>query len=266
MIASCAMVYPCNKGHTLKKVLLATLLCYSTVAVSQKVKVGFEPFPPLINEDGTGIAISLLDAITEKTDLSFHVELMSYDRAKRSLQQNQLDLIGITPKGYESEVFYQYANELSWSFTTTLDLYSTENCSLTLNNIEDRSIGTLLGNADFISQVTNIPREKFIEVSNVNQLGVMLVKGRLKTAAFERVSMMTVFSKLGLPRIYYKKLTTIPASLAVQNNETGKALKKTIDETLKQLETKRYLEHLYHYNKLADSGVVSTFSDKKTLN
>ncbi|GHF85676.1 substrate-binding periplasmic protein [Thalassotalea marina] len=250
----------------MKKVLLITLVCYSTLAVSQEVNVGFEPFPPLINEDGSGIAISLLDAISQKTDLTFNIELMTYDRAKKNLRDNELDLIGITPKGNESEDFYLYAKELSWSFSTTLDVYSTNQKLLNLNQVEEQSIGTLVGNADFIAQVTNIPREKFIEVSNLNQLGVMLIKGRLKVAVFERVSMMTTLRKLGLPFIHYKKLTSIPASLAVQNNKAGIALKKQIDDTLAQLETDIYLEHFYQYNRLADSGVVSTFSDKKTLN
>lgn len=250
----------------MKKALIATLISYTALANSQEVKVGFEPFPPLINEDGSGIAISLLDAIAQKTQLSFNVELMTYDRAKKNLREEQLDLIGITPKGYESEQFYQYANELSWSFTTTLDLYTTDNAILDLTTIQNQSIGTLEGNAEFLAEVTQIPYEKFIEVSSLNQLGVMLMKGRLNVAIFERVSMMTTLRKLGLPPIYYKKLTTIPASLAVQNNEAGKALKSVIDDTLAQMETAIYLEHFYHFNKLADSGVVSTFSDKKTLN
>ena len=230
------------------------------------MKVGLEPFPPVINQDGSGIAISLLLAVSQQTNLDFDIELMTYDRAKKALFNGKLDLIGLTPKGEESPEFYQHADELLWSFETTVDVFSPNRQLLSLENIANKSIGTLIGNADFIAQITQIPREKFVEVSNLEQLVVMMTKGRIKQAIFERVSMMTTITRLGLPRIHYQKLMNLPASFAVRKTQAGKKLKTQLDAALKTLDTDVYLEHMYHYNRLADSGVVSTFADKKTLN
>lgn len=239
------------------------LLFFSFQVFAQTVKVGLEPFPPIINQDGTGIAVELLDSIASKSDLTFDIHLMTYARAKKELVKGDLDLIGISPKGLETQIFYHNAEELDWSFNTTLDIFSKSETNLITNNIEDGSIGTLIGNADFISEVTSLPIEKFVEVTSLDQLGIMLNKKRLKAVIFERVAMINTINRLGLPNIYYQKIRSIPASFAVRKTKEGIKLKQQLDELLKQINTRAYLIPYDNYNQLSNFGIVSTFSDKK---
>ncbi|MEW6992173.1 substrate-binding periplasmic protein [Colwelliaceae bacterium 6441] len=242
------------------------LLFYSLLLVSscffcpqvdaQEVHVGFEPFPPLINENGGGFAIEMLQALTDKSDLTFNFTLMTYARAKKELKERRLDLIGLTPKGNESEEFYQYANELDWSFDAYVDFFSKEKFDFELNTLAERSIGTLIGNADFFAQLSHIPRENFVEVSSLKQLVKMLDKGRINLALFERISMITTLKKHKIQNIYHKHLFSIPASLAVANTKSGYQLKEKLDKILKGKINDEFNMKLANFNKVADFGLV----------
>ncbi len=237
------------------KVIL--FFCFSTFANAEQITVGLEPFPPLINEDGSGILISLLKQIATETEFEFTFELMTYARAKRELENTRIDLIGLTPQHNETNDFYQYAEELNWSINTNLDLFTMRQPPVALDKFADFTIGTLRGNAEFFSQILKIKQEKFIEVSALAQLVKMLKKGRIKAIIFERISTMLTIKQLKAEGIYYQKLTSIAASFAVQNNNAGRKLKTKLDEQLTQSSFILQDDTLKHYNNLAIHGKIS---------
>ncbi|MDO6428094.1 hypothetical protein Q4489_13825 [Thalassotalea sp. 1_MG-2023] len=247
----------------MKKLLIILLLTFSMTGNAECIFVELEPFPPVINDDGSGILPDMLAAIEAKTDLSFQVTIATYARAKKDLHDGKVKLIGLTPKGNESKSFYRGAIELDWFFQATVDIYAQSPRYLNEENLTTNSIGTLTGNADFMSMVTNIPREKFIEVSSLEQLARLIVKKRIKAAIFERASMMSTISRLKLANIHYNKLITIPAGLAVKKTRAGQTLKKQLDKALLTLNTRAYLTPLNNFNQLANAGIVTTISDKK---
>ena len=224
---------------------------------AQEVVVGLEPFPPFINEDGTGFAIDMFTALSEQSDLTFQYNLMTWGRAKRELKSQHVDLIGISPKNNETADYYQYAKELDWSFIATVDLFSTDQNYLDLENLPNKSIGTLIGNADFFAELSKVPRIKFIEISNLKQLIKMMNKGRIKTVVFDRISMMSTIKKLKLANIHYQELMKIPATFAVQNTHDGHQLQKKLDNLMSTKNIEKYQEKLSLYNKLPSTGIVN---------
>ena len=264
-----------NNISSLNKLILITLsflfLSCKVVANHSDILVGLEPFPPLVNEDGSGFVINMLNALQENSSLSFDYQIMTYARAKRELKKQRIDMIGLTPKNNETQEFYQFAQELTWHFDSTVDLYATSPSNLTLNNLPKRSIGTLIGNADFFAKQANISKEQFIEVSSLQQLIMMMARGRVKVIIFERVAMMSTIQKLkddlttkvpSIPnsfespqKIYYQKFKVIPASMAVANNTKGKKLKQQLDKLL-ATNTSQYFTKIAPFSQLPDQGVI----------
>jgi polar amino acid transport system substrate-binding protein len=250
---------------------LFSLFSVKLLANHTDITVGIEPFPPLVNKGGSGFVINMLNALQENSTLNFNFQIMTYARAKKELQKQRIDMIGLTPKDSETQKFYQYAQELVWHFDTTVDLYSTAPKHFKLNDLPNQSIGTLIGNADFFGELAGIPREKFIEVSSLSRLVMMMARGRIKVILFERVAMMSTINKLqndlrskvpsefnspeSPQKIYYKKFKIIAASLAVAKNEAGDQLKKQLDELLAK-NTLLYFTKIAPYAELPDSGVI----------
>lgn len=226
-------------------------------ANSQEVNVGFEPFPPFINEDSTGFAIDMFKAISKQSDLQFNYQLMTWARAKKELKDDRVDLIGMSPKGNETKEYYQYAKDLDWSFIATVDLFSKKEGNFDIEKLPTKSIGTLIGNADFFAELSQIPRDKFIEVSNLKQLVKMMNKERVQTVIFERISMMSTIKKLQLPNIFYKQLIMIPATFSVKKSQEGNLLQQKLDSLMSHKSIVKYQERLSSYNQLESSGVVN---------
>jgi polar amino acid transport system substrate-binding protein len=156
----------------IKIILAVTILTFNLLA--QEIRVGLELFHPLINDKKSGYSIDLLKAIEKQSDLKFKIEIMTYARAKKELKYGRVDLIGHTPKGYESKEFYEYAQDLDWEIPTSSDMFVIDKKYLDINNLRKGRVGTLLGNADFLSESFKIPRELFYEVKNITQLVLML--------------------------------------------------------------------------------------------
>jgi polar amino acid transport system substrate-binding protein len=250
---------------------LFSLSSFKLSANHTDITVGLEPFPPLVNEDGSGFVINMLNGLQENSTLNFNFQIMTYARAKKELKSHRIDMVGLTPKDSETQKFYQYAQELVWHFDTTVDLYSTSPANFKLDGLPNQSIGTLIGNADFFGELAGIPREKFIEVSSLSQLVMMMARGRIKVILFERVAMMSTINELqndlhskvpsafnspeSPQKIYYKKFKIIAASLAVAKNEAGNRLKKQLDDAL-NTNTSQYFKTIAPYAKLPDTGVI----------
>jgi len=68
----------------MKKITLIRFFLYSIQhGFTEVIKVGLEPFPPLITKIKTGYSIKLLKAIEKVTDLKFGITIMSYNQAKK---------------------------------------------------------------------------------------------------------------------------------------------------------------------------------------
>ena len=252
--------------------LLLALFSFKLIATPTNITVGLEPFPPLVNEDGSGFVINMLDALQENSALNFSYQIMTYARAKKELENHRIDMVGLTPKDSETQEFYQYAQELIWHFNTTVDLYSTSPSNFDLDKLPNNSIGTLIGNAEFFAELAGVPKEKFIEVSSLSRLVMMMARGRLKVILFERVAMMSTINELqsdltskvpsefnspeSPQKIYYKKFKIIAASLAVAKNEAGYKLKSQLDKLLTH-NTHQYFETIAPFAKLPDTGVIN---------
>ena len=242
----------------LAKRIIPLLIFLSVNVTAQDVHIGLEPFPPIVNEDGQGYAVDIFKAIESISDLKFHFHIMNYARAKKELQKQSLDMIGLTPQGHETKSFYQYAQDINWSITTKVDLFTLDKKYFNTQLLPKQSIGTLRGNADFFSEVLNIPRDKFIEISTLTQLTKMLQRKRLKIITFERASTMTTIEKFDITGVYYKKVAEIPASFAVYKNTKGRELKAKIDKLLAKVRSKSYFGSYFEYQKLADTGLLNS--------
>jgi polar amino acid transport system substrate-binding protein len=236
--------------------ILALLLCFISTVNARDIHIGLEPFPPIITENGTGYAIDMFKAIEEISDLKFHFHIMNYARAKKELKNKKLDVIGLTPKGYESPEFYQYAEDINWSISAKVDLFTLDAKQINIEALPEQSIGTLRGNADFFSELLNIPRNKFIEVSSLSQLIRMLERKRLTIITFERAATMITLEKHNVSNVYYHNVAEIPASFAVHTSDSGKKLKDKIDKLLTKIKSYHYFTAYFHYQNLADSGKV----------
>jgi polar amino acid transport system substrate-binding protein len=238
------------------------LACLSMNTHSQDIHIGIEPFPPIITENGKGYAIEMLQSIEAISDLTFHFHIMNYARAKKELKNHHLDMIGLTPKGYETKDFYQYAEDIKWSITTKIDLFVLNTNFFNIENIPEQSIGTLRGNADFFSESLNIPRSKFVEISSLPQLTQMLERKRLNIITFERASTMLTFKKFNITDVHYKNIAEISASFAVQNNKQGRLLKAKIDKYLTHIKSNYYFTAYLDYLNLADTGEIPQSNTK----
>lgn len=224
--------------------------------IAQELIFGIEPFPPIFTENGQGLGADLLKKIQKNSDLNFQIRIMTYARAKKELKNDRIDAIGLIPKGLETKEFYQYALELDWYFNNHVDIYSLEQKYLNIDAIPTKSLGTLIGNADFFAAVLNIPRKKFFEVSSLDQLIKMLEKKRLNAIVFERVSTMSSIQKIKQKNVYYRFLKDIPATFAVPNTEQGKELKLLLDSHIKQHTTADTFQRDPRYHNLPIQGKV----------
>jgi polar amino acid transport system substrate-binding protein len=231
-------------------------ISYNSLSYAEEIDVGFEPFPPLINEDGSGLVVDMLNTLSIKNNLHFNFNIMTYGRAKKDLESSKLKLIGLTPYQLETQEFYQYGVELNWHINTHVDFFSLNKNNFNIDQLPDGSIGTPIGNAEFFSEIVNIPVIKFVEVSSLEQLVKMLALRRLKVILFERVSTMSTIKKLNIERIYYKKMGIVPASLAVPNTKEGLILKTILDSLLSNIENKKFFGEFINYTSMKDSGEV----------
>jgi polar amino acid transport system substrate-binding protein len=235
---------------------LLLLLTQGTSALAEDIHVGIEPFPPAITNDRRGHAIDMFKAIEKISDLKFHFHVMNYARAKKELKNKKLNMIGMTPQGYETPSFYQYAQDLDWNLNVSVDLFSFDKKFFNIQKLPLHSIGTLRGNANFFSELLHIPREKFIEVTELSHLANMLKLGRLNVIVFERVSVILTFQELNIKNVYYQQFGTIPASFAVRKDDNGNKLKNKLDSLLQKIDSESFYEPYYKYKQLLKSGLL----------
>ncbi|MBU3005754.1 substrate-binding periplasmic protein [Paraglaciecola arctica] len=223
------------------------LVVYSPQTDSREIVVGLEPFPPLINEDGSGLVVDMLRKFSATENIRFTFEIMTYARAKKNLRNKKLELIGMTPYQLETDEFYQYATELDWHIDTHVHLFALDKSYFNISQLPTRSIGTLLGNAEFLAEIVGLPEKKFVEVSQLEQLVKMLALGRLKVILFEGVATMNTIKSLGLQGVYYKEMGIVPSTLAIPKSAEGLILKQKLDAFLINPKNQNIFNEFIHY-------------------
>ena len=219
------------------------------------VEVRLEPFPPLVNEDGTGLAIDLLALVAQRSGLEFNIEIMPYSRALFQLRNGEADLIGPVPLGMETAGFYEYARELAWELPTQSDIYVLDPELLPAERLPSLDIGVPLGNAEFFSELLELPVEQFTESSLVN-LVQMLATGRIDALLFERASTTETLREQGISGVHYRRVFSIPAGFAVRADEPGQALGQRLDAVFREVDGEAVLEAYQPYLDMPDQGRV----------
>lgn len=234
------------------------LLCFCELTQAQVITIGLEPFPPFVNQQGEGLTIDMLRKLERISSLTFQVEIMTYARAKHELQSDRLVIAGHTPKGKETAEFYQYAIELEWQIDTTADIFSFNAEYLDKDKIRKGKLGTTLGNAGFFAEILGVEKERFTEVSSLNQLVDMFIVGRLDAILFERASVMTLLQRKKVPDVYYQSIGVVPASIAVKKSPEGMQLKSHLDSLIGQVNTEEIFADYLKFTRLPDKGIVPT--------
>lgn len=235
-------------------ILLFSINCHFSYA--HVVTIGLEPFPPFVDQSGKGLTINLLKEVERISSFKFDIEVMTYARAKHELKNNRLTIAGHTPKGNETSEFYQYAEELDWQIDTTADVFAFDVKYLESKKVVKGKLGTTLGNAEFFAEMLGISKDKFVEVSSLNQLVDMFIVGRLDAILFERASVMTLLQKKQIPHVHYRSIGVVPASIAVKKSPQGKALKAKLDALIERVNTDEIFSSYLKYTRLPNEGVV----------
>ncbi len=228
---------------------------------AQEVEVRLEPFPPLVNEDGSGLAAELLAELEQASGLKFNIRIMPYSRAKHEVRMGAADMLGPVPLGKETDEFYGWARELDWHFDTRSDLYALEPENLDPDNLEALIIGVPRGNGEFFSELTGVPVDQFRE-SSLTNLARMLATGRVDALLFERASTFDTLSRLGIEGVHYRNLFSIPAGFAV-HGENGRELAEELDVMLGEIDSLSVTSAYQRFLELPDEGVVSLSSDER---
>lgn len=231
------------------------LTTFSSMTLAEKVRVGLEPFPPLITQDEGGYSVDLLRAVEKISDLQFDIIIMTYSRARRQLRRSGLDLIGHTPYQNETKEFYQTGQELTWSIVTHLDLFTTHPRNLSPAKFKQLNLGTPFGNKEFMMELTGLPDNQFTEGFLENLLR-MMQRDRIDGILFERASTMSNVRKLQLSNIHYRKVQTLPASFAVRKTAEGHRLKKKLDDLFKQIDQSQIFASYFEFLRLPPTGIV----------
>ncbi|MGM0563086.1 MAG: substrate-binding periplasmic protein [Pseudomonadota bacterium] len=244
-------------------IVFTLILTFLTPAGAELVRVGLEPFPPLINADGSGYTIDVLRAIEKRTGAEFDIRIMSYRRAKIELKKGNIDLLGHTPWRAEQRDFYRYAQELQFRIPARIALFSLEEQFLELDELGKGRLGTPTGNADFMAEVidaglpsfTEAPLESLIDMLALGRIdAIVFAKGPVLKTLKQEDSELSPLSRVLVDDIY--------AGLAVQRTRRGDRLEKKLNTALKQIDLVALLEPYREY--LAREVDQQSFSVQKS--
>lgn len=223
-------------------VVILFLISFSTKS-AETIRIGLEPFPPLINSNKSGYTINFLEKISKLMGVEFEYIIMPYSRAKNGLQKRKLDLIAHTPFENETALFYSYARELEFNILAHVDIISLTNDFSDFKSDQSRKmIGTPRGNEEFFSEIYNIPLNNFY-TGELESLMLMLKKGRIKYLLFDRASLKRYSQKYIQSKVYFKYLGDLGAGFAVSNSKEGLQLKRRLDKIIKKLNTKEIFKN-----------------------
>ena len=245
----------------LRKLLLSFLVVISFLAQNlgaKDIKVGLEPFPPLINEDGTGYSINFLRALEKVSDLKFNITIVPYSRAKFGLEKGDFDIIGHTPYQNETKEFYVFAQDLPWSLGAVVDIYGTSPDTISAEKFKTlKMIGVPLGNKEFFAEILGIPQASFYE-GTLETLAKMLPLGRIDALIFSRAATMATFKKLQIKGINYRLLDdSVQAGFALRKDKDGTDLLEQLKIIMTKVDQKSIFKDYSNFLTMAKSGVLN---------
>lgn len=233
---------------------LAPSLASGAIQDSRVLRVGLEPFPPLIVDNNTGYSVDWLRALAKEAGMTLRISIVPYSRAKAGLKNGKLDVIGHTPVGMETQDFYTYAAELDHRVATKLDAFSLGEQGLDSSNFEGKSIGTPYGNAKFIAEAIDLPQSQFVEAPLPN-LVHMLLAGRINTIVFERASVVSHIPEETDMTIHYRLIAQIDAGFAVRRDRPQ--LLKQLNEASRRVNAANIYKAYSNLLNWPDRGTVS---------
>lgn len=207
-----------------------------------EIAVGLEHAPGLLQQNGKGAIDMALHDIEKKSD-SFHFSItyLSYLRAKIELEKGHIDMIGLTPKDYETKDFYSYARETDWSLDTDLVLFCNTHSALDLAHGE--MVGTPAGNEGFVAETLKMRGARFVTGTLVS-LVKRLKKHRIPCIAFEQYSVLKLAHNNRIKQLYFKRIAKVRGSFAFRKSFRNKKISKAIEEALRELNWNKYLKGL----------------------
>jgi polar amino acid transport system substrate-binding protein len=250
--------FTCKFKRQLIPIVLAVGCTMSEVnAQTQEIEVGLEPAPPLITEDGKGQFVDALRSIEKQLDVHFHINIVTFSRAKHDLKTGQMQMIGMTNYRSEGEEFYNFANELDWFINAAFDIYTLDDRHLELAQLIDTGvIGTPSGNVESMAEMLHIPQSRFY-TSHLKNLILMLKAKRIDALIFERASTMTTIKALGISGVRYQKVHDDPGSLALRRDANLDKLKPRLENALISVSKQRTFKHFYDFYNLPDTGIIT---------
>lgn len=222
----------------LKITLLASGLVFFNVVSAKTYKVGLEPFPPIVNENSGGLTEELLKKAEAKmTDVKFEFVHAPYKRLKKSLLEDDVQLIGHTPYGSEVQSFYKYAEELDWSYPVCAEFVFT-NPKFLKDFKSIGKIGTLVGNKGFLKELKGAQDLDIFEHVSMLSLVKMLEMGRIDAIWFPRFVINHYLEQHPVGKVYRKSFPERPLGigLAVRKDKEGKKLRSVLEKALKQID------------------------------
>lgn len=249
-----------NAMHPRRWVIILVLLVATlvpgraTLAANKAVlTVGLELFPPLIEENRTGYSIDWLQAVAAEADMELRIRIMPYSRAKVALMTEQVDLIGHTPFGLETDQFYDYAVELDHRVPTKMDAFALTPGDLEFESGYMELIGTPFGNSAFIADLTGVSRDRFVEGSLTRIVNMMLA-GRVHTVVFERMSVVTQLRHQARQPVYYRMVKQIDAGFAVRKDND--ALLRRLNAAAGRVDARKIYQPYINLLDWPDSGRI----------
>lgn len=235
--------------------LAALFLGRVTLAADKPVlTVGLELFPPLIEENRTGYSVEWLQAVADEAGMELRVRIMPYSRAKIALMTSQVDLIGHTPYGLETDRFYDYAVELDHRVPTKMDAFALSPDDLDFEAGYMELIGTPFGNSAFIADLTGVTRDRFVEASLTRIVNMMLA-GRVHTVIFERMSVVTQLRYQANQPVYYRLVKEIDAGFAARRD--NEALVKRLNAAAKRVDAEAIYKPYANLLEWPDNGTIT---------
>jgi len=217
------------------------------------IRIGLEDTPGLLQPDRKGVIDLVLAHIEKRTKYKFKVTYLSYVRAKIEMKKGNLDMIGLTPHGQETGDFYEYAQELDWSFNTNLVLFCNTKENLKLENGE--MIGTPIGNEGFISKQLGVNVSR-LKTGSLQSIILRVSKKREPCLAFEEVSTLTLGKELGISQLHYRIIGEVRGSFAFRKNKRGRRIKESLDKELSSINWSKYLQNIKRLPKKKGFGIV----------
>lgn len=225
----------------LKTTFLTLALSFSNLVLAKVYKVGLEPFPPIVNEKSGGLTEELLKKAEAKMkDVKFEFVRAPYKRLKKSLLENDVQLIGHTPYGNEVKSFYKYAEELDWSYPVCAEFVFT-NPKFLKDFKSIGKIGTLVGNKAFLKELKGAQDLEIFEHVSMLSLVKMLETGRIDAIWFPRFVINHYLEQHPVEKVYRRSFPETPLAigLAVRKDEEGKKLRKILEKALEQIDWRR---------------------------